>query len=62
MGLCWAYYICHHSSDDNAVEFILYILLTNVVVKAVHTFYFHSKGKRKISNLKIISIDAEEAI
>ena len=41
---------------------IVCILLTNVVVKAVHTFYFYSKGKRKISNLKIISIDAEEAI
>ena len=40
---------------------IVCILLTNVVVKAVHT-YFYSKGKRKISNLKIISIDAEEAI
>ena len=34
MVLCWAYYICHHSSDDNAVEFILYILLTNEVIVA----------------------------
>lgn len=34
MVLCWAYYICHHSSDDNAVEFIFYILLTNEVIVA----------------------------
>ena len=34
MVLCWSYYICHHSSDDNAVEFILYILLTNEVIVA----------------------------
>lgn len=34
VALCWASYICHHSSDSDAVEFIFHILSMNKVIQA----------------------------